>query len=114
MSTLENISVSQLRKLVVIKEKIERLQAKLDAVTGNSDGIASAKPKRRGMSAAGKARIAAAQRRRWAKLRAGGKTEAPAKQGRLRRKVSAATRARLAASAKARWAKAKAAGKSAL
>jgi hypothetical protein len=112
MSTLENISVSQLRKLVAIKQKIERLQAKLEAITGGSDGVASTGPKRRGMSAAGKARIAAAQRRRWAKLRAGEKSAAPARKG--RRKVSAATRARLAASAKARWAKAKAAGKSAL
>jgi hypothetical protein len=70
-------------------------------------------PKRRVMSAAGKARIAAGQRLRWAKSRASAASPAPAKKAR-RRKVSAATRARLAAAAKARWAKAKASGKSAL
>jgi hypothetical protein len=64
------------------------------------------------MSAAAKARIAAAQRARWAKVK--GRAAAPKKEVKKKRKVSAATKARLAAIAKARWAKVKAAGKSAL
>jgi len=53
------------------------------------------------MSAAGRARIAAAQKLRWAKQRKGGKG---------RRKMSAAGRAKIAAAARKRWAKVKAAG----
>jgi len=56
-------------------------------------------PRRRTMSAAGKARIAAAQRARWAKVKAT-KSE-PAKP---KRKLSAAGRARIIAATKARWA----------
>jgi hypothetical protein len=65
-----------------------------------------------GMSAAGRARVAAAQRARWAKIkssRAGGEVPKPAKApGRPKRKISAAGRARIAAAQKARWAKIKA------
>jgi hypothetical protein len=113
MTTLQNLSVSQLRKLAAIKEKIERLEAKLGSLIGERAGRPPAAPKRRVLSAVAKARIAAGQRRRWARLKGGAVSKAPAANGR-RRKFSAATRARLAASAKARWAKVKAAGKSAL
>jgi hypothetical protein len=64
-----------------------------------------------GMSAAGRARVAAAQRARWAKIkasRAGREVPTPAKApGRPKRKISAAGRARIAAAQKARWAKIK-------
>jgi hypothetical protein len=113
MTTLQNLSVSQLRRLIAIKEQIERLTAKLDSLAGSHGGNVSVAPKSRSMSAAAKARIAAGQRRRWAKFRARSGTTAPGGKVR-RRKVSPATRARLAASARARWAKAKASGKSAL
>ena len=66
-------------------------------------------PKKRHMSAAGRARIAAGQKARWAKIK-GKKADAPKKH----HKMSAAGRARIAAAAKARWAKAKAAGKTKL
>jgi hypothetical protein len=53
---------------------------------------------RRGMSDAGKARIAAAQRKRWAKVKAAkGESEKP------KRRLSAAGRARIIAATKARW-----------
>jgi hypothetical protein len=56
-------------------------------------------PRRRGMSAAGKARVAAAQRKRWAAAKAAeGVTEKP------KRRLSAAGRARIIAATKARWA----------
>ena len=58
------------------------------------------------MSASARAKIAAAQRLRWAKYRKGG-----AKGGKGRRKMSPAARAKIAAAARARWAKAKAANK---
>jgi len=60
-------------------------------------------PGKRTISAAGRARIAAAQRARWAKQK--GTSGAPKK-----RKMSAAARAKIAAAQRARWAKAKAKG----
>jgi hypothetical protein len=64
------------------------------------------------MSAAGRARIAAATRARWAKIRA---AKVAAKAARKpKRKLSAAGRARLAALARARWKQAKAQGKTSL
>jgi len=56
----------------------------------------------RGMSAAGRARIAAAQRARWAKAK-GGKVVSIG--GRKRRKLSAAALANIRAAQKARWSK---------
>lgn len=64
------------------------------------------------MSAAGRARIIAAQKARWAKYKTAGKSAKPARK--TRRKMNAAARARIAAAARARWAKAKAAGKNSL
>ena len=67
---------------------------------------------RRSLSAAGRARIAAAQRARWAKLRV-----VPGKQNVVtmpkKRTMSAAARKRIAAAQRARWAKVKAAKKTA-
>jgi hypothetical protein len=55
-------------------------------------------PRRRGMSAAGKARIAAAQRKRWAIVKA-----AKSEPKKPKRRLSAAGRARIIAATKARW-----------
>jgi hypothetical protein len=64
------------------------------------------------MSAAGKARIAAAQRARWAKVRAkSGKANVVTMP--KKRTMSASARKRIAAAQRARWAKVKAAKKSA-
>jgi hypothetical protein len=57
------------------------------------------------MSAAGRARIAAAQRARWAKVRAGAK-DTSVKSG-TKRIMSAAARRKIAAAQRARWAKVK-------
>ena len=68
--------------------------------------------KKRRMSRAGRAAIAAAARKRWAKIRGkGAKKSKPAKK---RKKFSAAARAKLAARARARWVEAKKAGKTTL
>jgi len=103
--SIENLTPKQLRKAASIMEKIEKLQTELNKMVGGSTTLAqTAKPKRK-MSVAGRARIAAAQKARWSKVK-GGK---PAKKA--KRKMSAAAKAKISAAAKARWAKAKAAGK---
>ena len=114
MTNLQHITVKQLRKVVAIKERIEKLEAKLASITGGEEPAAEpvVRRRRRKMSAAAKARIAAAQRARWARVK--GRAGAPEKEGKKKRSVSPATKARLAAIAKARWARVKASGKSAL
>jgi hypothetical protein len=104
-----NLSIQQLRTAVDLKEKIEALETQLATLLGSGvPAPVKAVKKRRGMSAAGKARIAAAQKLRWSKLKAA----KPVKKG--KRKMSAAAKAKISAAAKLRWAKAKAAGKSRL
>jgi hypothetical protein len=103
-NSLTNVSIAQLQRAIAIKERIETLDGELASVLG-------AAPKKRTMSAAGRARVAAAQRARWAKVhrKTTGKSA-----GKPRRKMSAAARKRLSRLAKARWAKAHAAGKTRL
>jgi len=103
-----NLSASQLRRAADIKDKIEALQSGLTRLFGNTSGAAVALGKRRRMSAAARARIAAAQLARWAKQRGTKAPKAAAKGG---RRMSAAARKRISQAAKARWAKAKAAGR---
>jgi hypothetical protein len=111
MINLTEVTTAQLHRIIAIRQQIEDLQVQIDSIAGNG-GESVAKPlvKTRGMSAAGRARIGAAAKARWAKLRAANGESAPKK----RRKMSAAGRARIAAAAKARWAKARAAGKNRL
>jgi len=72
MNSLANLSAKQLRQAAGIKVKIDALQKKLNRVLKATDGNEPAKAprKRRRMSAAGRAKIAAAARARWAKVRA--------------------------------------------
>jgi hypothetical protein len=108
MNNLSNVSVRDLKKAIKIKSKLEILQAQLDAILGGSGPASSASTPKSGMSAAGRKRIAAAQKKRWANLN--GKKRGP----KGKRKMSAAGRARISAAAKRRWKAAKAAGKSRL
>jgi hypothetical protein len=69
-SSLINLSVAQLRRAITIKEEIETLEKELASILGAS--AEASKPvgrprKKRRMSAAAKAKIAAAQKARWAK-----------------------------------------------
>ena len=110
MTNLTHLSTKQLRKIIAIKEKIEKLQGKIDSLVGSSpeaDG-----PRTHRMSAAGRARIGAAAKARWARVRAA--KAARTELAKTDRRTSRAVRARLAAIARARWAKAKAAGKTTL
>jgi hypothetical protein len=69
-----NISSSQLRRAADIQDKIESLQSELNQLLGNGLAVtAKPEPTRRKMSAAARAKIAAAQRARWAKVRSGKK-----------------------------------------
>lgn len=112
MPNLSELSVDQLRRAVAIKEQIENLQSQLNSLNGfgREIPVPFGKGKRRKMSAAGRARIAAAARARWAKVK-GTKSEKAAPVAKKKRTMSAAAKAKIAAAAKARWAKAKAAGK---
>ena len=108
---LSQISVKQLRRAVTLKGKIEALSNKLASLLGAPASKPVKTRKKRDMSAAGRARVAAAQKARWAKIK---KAKPAAKAPAKRRKMSAAGRARISAAAKARWAEAKAAGKKSL
>jgi len=113
MNSITNLSADQLHRAATLKGRIQSLENQLSRLFGIDGATTKSAPqKRRKISAAGRARIAAAQRARWAK-RKGRKspvklTHKPA------RKLSAAARAKISAAAKARWAKAKAAGKKGL
>ena len=112
MSDLLDLSTEQLRRVADIKERIESLQYELSRVLG---GRAPGKRVVR-ISAAGRARIAEAQRRRWAEYNSARDQKKISRRAasRPRRTLSAAAKAKIAAAARSRWAKAKAAGKSRL
>ncbi len=65
--------------------------------------------KRRKMSGAGRARIAAAQRKRWAKIRRESEPSATPEPPKPKRRISKAGMARIIAATKARWARVRAA-----
>lgn len=114
MNLLTGLSPQQLRKAADLRERIDALQNELEAILSGADTAATPAAvgptgrRKRNMSAAGRARIAAAAKARWAKLRAERGETAPAKKA--KRKFSPESRARLAALARERWAKAKRAG----
>lgn len=86
-----------------IDAKIAELQAMLPGSSVTSDGAgAPARSRRRRMSAAGRARIAAAQKKRWAARRgAEAVTPEPSKP---KRRLSRAGKAAIVAALKKRWA----------
>jgi hypothetical protein len=110
MSLLSSITSTVLRQAADLKEKIIELEHELAALVGSALAPTPAQKKKSKMSAAGRAKIAAAQKARWAKTKGAKPAVKPAK----KRKMSAAGRAAIAAAAKARWAKAKTEGKKSL
>jgi len=86
-----------------LEQERNRLQSQLNSIQNAVKALSgrSASPTRGGMSAAGRARIAAAQRARWAKVKGTKSASSTSK----RRKMSAAAIARIRAAQKARWAK---------
>ena len=116
---LASLTATQLRRAADLKEKIEALMKEITSILDAPASI-SAKAPKKGMSAAGRARVATAQRARWAKVKALRDLKKTSRENRKRRlkkvkrKMSAAAKAKISAAAKARWAKAKAAGKKSL
>jgi hypothetical protein len=120
--SLINLTPTQLRQAANLQEQIEGLNKQLSSIIfggGKTQAPTKApKPaaKKGGMSAAGKAKVAAAQKLRWAKVKAAkeksavkfGAAPKPAKKKFV---MSAAAKAKISAAAKARWAKIKAAKK---
>ena len=84
------------------------LNTELASILGGPASTPAKTRKKRGMSAAGRAAVAAAQKARWAKIKA---AKPPAKAPAKKRKMSAMAKAKISAAAKARWAKVKGAGK---
>ena len=118
MSSIHHLSVQQLHQAADLKEEIAALEKELSQLLGSTaqTAVAEAPKKKFTMSAAAKAKISAAAKLRWAKVKATipaakpKASPAPKKKGGM----SAAGRAKISAAAKARWAKAKAAGKKSL
>jgi hypothetical protein len=115
MNSISSLTPQQLRRAADIRERILSLEGELNQLLG----VAFAAPRlgpvaatvvRRKMSAAGRARISAAAKKRWAALRA----NKPFAAAQPRRKMSPTARRRLSAMAKQRWVAAKAAGRMAL
>jgi hypothetical protein len=100
---LSSISTTVLHRAVEIKETIASLTHELTTLLHGSPATKTVK--RRKMSAAERARVAAAQKARWAKVKAG---KPPAKAPAKKSKMSAAARAKIGAAQKARWARVKA------
>ena len=102
MTELINLTTAKLKRIIALKQQIEKLQARLETLAGGS-ATPAAKPGRKKwtMSLAARRKIAAAARARWAKVKKA--TVAPRK-----RVMSATARAKMAAAAKARWARVKA------
>jgi hypothetical protein len=129
MSILNNLSGTVLRQAANIRDKIQALEAELVKVLNSttvSVSVSATGPSKKTLSPAGKAKIIAAQKARWAKVhaaKADGKKPAvaakvpPAKKAVIAKPakkkggLSAAGKAKIIAAQKARWAKIKAAKK---
>ena len=104
LTTITFKDLAKITKLLRIKETLLVRAARIDA---QLSAFESGKPaagvvvKKRTMSAAGRAAVAAAQKARWAKIKQGKAAKPVAR----KRKMSAAGRAAIAAAARARWAK---------
>ena len=93
-------------QLAEVEGKVAEIRAQLGGrrIPASTDGSSASKPKRN-MSAAGKARIIAALKKRWAAFHKEHGTDAPAKKSRGgKRKMTAAGRKAIAEATRKRWA----------
>src|ERR1039458_4817515 len=105
---IRNLTTTQLNQIIALKEQMETLQGQIDSIAGGEVPTPADEefPKKRRRSAAVRARMAAAQQARWAKIKGTAATDfKPAKRG--KRRISAAGRAAMSAAGKARWTKVK-------
>src|SRR5207245_6341774 len=108
ISGLQSV-VSQLRKeRTNLANQLRHVDAALSVLGKLNSGRCDTQPRHRKMSVAARARIAAAQRARWAKVKGQRKVVSIAPK---RRRISPAGLARIRAATKARWAKWRAAQK---
>ena len=76
MKDILNLSSAKLQRLAALKGQLEKIQAQLQAIVGDSTTATATAPaakpakQKRTMSASARAKIAAAARARWAKVRA--------------------------------------------
>lgn len=97
--SITNLTPVELRRAAKIKEQLEKLQSELKKTLAVGAEAAVA-PARKKFSRQGIARIRAAQKARWAKIKR-------ASAVRVKRKLSAATKAKIAAAQKKIWAERK-------
>jgi len=96
INPLVNLSVQQLKRAVTIREEIDSLERELDRITGGqitSAGNAAPGRRRGRLSPAAKARISAAMKARWAKVK-GQRRRLSKSSMEVKTPKSAATRAR--------------------
>jgi hypothetical protein len=109
-NSFATLSLEQLKRAVQIREQIESMTHELNQILGSSPLIyantGSTNGRKRNLSSSARARIAAAQRLRWAKYNAAKPSKPTAPQ---KNRLSAAGRAKVAAAVKARWIKFRAA-----
>ena len=115
MHSLSDLPIQKLKRAVGLRERIEALTQELHELLGPTSSLTAngaAPQKSNGLTAAGRERIAAAQRLRWSRFNAGRKRQTilVAKKPRL----SPAGRAKVAAAVRARWEKFRAAKAKAL
>jgi len=116
MTNITNLTTSQLRQVLALKEQIEALQNQIDSIAGgevpspSTEDAPTPGKRKYHMSAAHKRKLikalAKARKIRWAKAKG------MANKG--KRRISAAGRAAMSAAGKARWAKARAEGRKTL
>ena|SRR5437667_7359686 len=96
-----DISVEELQEAISIRRQIDTLEKRLSSILrGQRSASSPPRTGRRHMSAATRAKLAAAARARWAKLKAGTKPTPATKKG----GITPAGRKRLSQLMKARWA----------
>jgi len=122
LDTFWNHPVEQLEKALNIRKQIASLQENLSSIFGDrlpslsvTKATTAQRKGKRTMSPEARARIAAAQKARWARSKGGSvaapaaaKPSAPAAKGPKKGGISAEGRARIIAAQKARWAKVRA------
>ena len=74
MTNLHDLTTSQLNRIIAIKEQIETLQGEIESIAGDGGEVPfpfpGDNPRKRRRSAVVRARMAAAQKARWAKIKA--------------------------------------------
>jgi hypothetical protein len=75
MNSITNLSVQQLRKAATLKEKIQSLEKEIHQLLGSParPAVTAAPKKKFKMSASARAKISAAAKARWAKVKAAGR-----------------------------------------